>query len=253
VKADHPGVGQNLSNHLRYALRYEVTKPITAYRYYHPIRAILGGTAYLGSRRGFLASTALPVSGVVRTGAENTRPTFKASLSTALFGNGTGPFGMLPKAHGFSVLVYACSPFSRGNIRLRSSNYHDTPMINSNYLTDERDLPLLVDAAKRMRAIVGQPALSKLVKREMQPNPPGADSSDIEANIRGSASNVYHPVGTCRVGEDNRSVVDPYLRVRGVEGLRIADTSVLPACIGSGTYAMALMVGEKAAAMISRG
>ena len=153
----------------------------------------------------------------------------------------------MPDRHGFSLVFYQCSPFSRGEIRLRSSRPADPPRIAPHHLSDPRDLGVLLDATERMMDITEQPPLAKVIATAAR-----RESRDVlAANIRATANNVYHTVGTCRIGSDPLSVVDPQLNVQGITGLRVADCSVIPRPIGSGTYALALMIGEKAADLIT--
>jgi choline dehydrogenase len=253
VKADRAAVGTNLANHVRYSLLYVASEAVTAYRYRTLAGAIPGGIDYILRRRGFLAGTALPVGGVASTDGDSSTPDINIALSTALMGSGRGALGVMPKQHGFSLLVRQGRPFSRGSVRLRSGDPSAAPIIDTRYLSDSRDLAVLMRGIRLAREIVSQPELRKLVKREIQPGPIVDDPEALAASIRSTAGHVFHPVGTCRIGEDADSVLDPQLRVRGVEGLRVADTSAIPALVTSGTYALALMIGERAADVIRQG
>jgi len=143
-------------------------------------------------------------------------------------------------------------PESRGTLRLASTDPFDAPLIDPNYLAEPRDLATLVAGMELVRETVAHPAVAREVGREVLP---GADhvGSDVAEYVRRNASGVYHPVGTCRMGTDERAVVDPALRVLGVEGLRVADASIMPSIVGGNTNAAAMMIGERAAELIIGG
>ena len=151
--------------------------------------------------------------------------------------------------HGFSCHVCVLRPHSRGTVRLASADTRKAPVIDPNFLSDERDLDLLETGFRRMRQVMEAPALSPWRGEELHTS--GVEASDeLRGIIRDRADTVYHPVGTCRMGSDDGSVVDPQLRVRGVAGLRIADASVMPTIVGGNTNAPTIMIGEKCADMI---
>jgi choline dehydrogenase len=216
-----------------------------------PPAAIAGGLNYLFRRKGFLSTTPLPIGGVISTDPDTTTPDVNIVLSTALMGAGPGALRMLPKRHGFAILVRQGAPRSRGEVQLRSAEPSAAPIINAGYLSDPRDLECLKRGIHAAREIARQADLAHLISREIQPGAAAEDDAALTAEIRAKANNVFHAVGTCRLGTDDGSVVDPQLRVRGIEGLRIADTSVLPSLVNAGTYALALMTGERAAAFIT--
>ena len=143
-------------------------------------------------------------------------------------------------------------PESRGTVRLASTDPFDAPLIDPNYLAEPRDLATLVAGMELVRETVAHRAIAQEVGREMLPgsNQNGADLAEF---VRRNASGVYHPVGTCRMGNDERAVVDPALRVRGVEGLRVADASIMPSIVGGNTNAASMMIGERAAELIING
>jgi choline dehydrogenase len=143
-------------------------------------------------------------------------------------------------------------PESRGTLRLASSDPFTAPLIDPNYLAEPRDLATLVAGMELVREAVAHPAVAREVGREVLP---GADQigADVEEYVRRNASGVYHPVGTCRMGTDERAVVDPALRVWGVEGLRVADASIMPSIVGGNTNAASMMIGERAAELIIGG
>jgi choline dehydrogenase-like flavoprotein len=143
-------------------------------------------------------------------------------------------------------------PESRGTVRLASTDPFAAALIDPNYLAEPRDLETLVAGMELVRETLVHPAVAREVGHEVLP---GSDrnGADLAEFVRRNASGVYHPVGTCRMGTDERAVVDPTLRVRGVEGLRVADASIMPSIVGGNTNAAAMMIGERAAELIVGG
>jgi choline dehydrogenase len=151
-----------------------------------------------------------------------------------------------------AFMCHACQlrPESRGEITLRSADPRDAPRIEPNYLIAERDRLTMRAAFKAMREVLHQPAIAVHSRGEIWPPNDARTDSEIDAFIRATGGTVYHPVGTCRMGDDDDAVVDEQLQVRGVEGLRVADASVMPSLVGGNTHAPTVMIGEKAADMI---
>lgn len=137
-------------------------------------------------------------------------------------------------------------PESRGTLRLASTDPFTAPLIDPNYLAELRDLATLVAGMELVRETLAHPAVVREIGREVLPGPDQTNADFVRSN----ASGVYHPVGTCRMGTDERAVVDPTLRVRGVEGLRVADASIMPSIVGGNTNAASMMIGERAAELI---
>ncbi|WP_280269007.1 GMC family oxidoreductase [Nocardia wallacei] len=140
-------------------------------------------------------------------------------------------------------------PESRGTVRLASTDPFTAPLIDPNYLAEPRDLTTLVAGMELVREAVAHGAVAPEVGREVLPGS-GRTGADLAEFVRRNASGVYHPVGTCRMGTDERAVVDPELRVHGVDGLRVADASIMPRIVGGNTNAAAMMIGERAAELI---
>jgi len=151
-----------------------------------------------------------------------------------------------------SLLPTMIYPQSRGTVRLASTDPLAAPLIDPNYLAEPRDLATLVAGIELVRATMAHPAIASHVGREILP---GSErhGPDLAEFVRRNASGVYHPVGTCRMGTDERAVVDPTLRVRGVAGLRVADASIMPNIVGGNTNAASMMIGERAAELIVSG
>jgi choline dehydrogenase/4-pyridoxate dehydrogenase len=141
-------------------------------------------------------------------------------------------------------------PASRGMIRLRSANPTERVRIHQNLLSDERDLPILRAGLKMLRDVAAQPALDRFRGREIGPGAAAQTDADLDSYIRAAGATAHHPCGTCRMGTDRDAVVDPSLRVHGVEGLRVADASIMPDLVGGNINAAVIMIAEKAADMI---
>jgi choline dehydrogenase len=151
---------------------------------------------------------------------------------------------------GFSILVCQIRPRSRGSVTLLSTNPLDTPRIVPNYLSDEFDRMVIRKGFKIARLVTAQPDLSRYSHGEFWPGPSVSTDLEIDRVIRTNGTTIHHPVGTCKMGIDETAVVDGELRVRGVEGLRVVDASVMPGIIGGNTNAPVIMIAEKAADMI---
>ncbi|MCC7276062.1 MAG: choline dehydrogenase, partial [Alphaproteobacteria bacterium] len=147
-------------------------------------------------------------------------------------------------------VICVVKPDSRGTIMAASADPFDRPAIRPNYLSTRTDERALLSGVRHVRRIFAAPALAQHSRGEIQPGPDLVSDSDLLAYARRTGSTLYHPVGTCRMGEDPRAVVDSRLRVRGVEGLRVIDASVMPTLTTGNTNAPTIMIGEKGAAMI---
>jgi choline dehydrogenase-like flavoprotein len=148
------------------------------------------------------------------------------------------------------TLIY---PKSRGTLRLASADPAAAPVIDPGYLTEPDDAKVLLDGIELIRAAMASKLIADQISVELNPGPEFPDRAALAAELPNRATSVYHAVGTCRMGSDDRAVVDPQLRVRGIENLRVADTSIIPAITGGNTNAPAMMLGEHAAALIARG
>ena len=155
--------------------------------------------------------------------------------------------------HCLSVLPTLLYPKSRGDVRLASADPAAAPLIDPAYLTHPDDFRFFYRAIRMVREICAHPALADHIAEELDPGADRQTEAQLAAEIRLRAGTVYHPVGTCKMGVDDEAVVDPQLRVRGVDGLRVVDASIMPEVTGSNTNAPSLMIGERAAAMIQNG
>jgi choline dehydrogenase len=159
-------------------------------------------------------------------------------------------FGQLERKSGMTVAVCPTRPDSRGSIMAKSPDPFEYPAITPGYLTAESDLDIMLAGIRKVRHIFSQPALAEHSLGETLPTDTVADDADLIAFCRRGGTSLYHQVGTCRMGEDPAAVVDSRLRVRGVDGLRVVDASIMPTLTTGNTNAPSIMIGEKGAAMI---
>jgi choline dehydrogenase len=245
VVQELPGVGRNLQEHPSARMVVRCTRPVSL------LSAGSRGDIlrYLPFRRGVLASNGIEAAAFVRTRPGLAAPDVELLMVPALWvDEGFTP----PSEHGYTIAAVLLTPRSRGSVRLRSADPHDPPVIDTNLLTDVdgADLRALVEGIRIARRINAEEPLASLDGGEVVPGTDATDEDSIAASIRRLGQTNWHPVGTCRMGTDDDAVVDPALRVRGVEGLRIADASILPRQVRGHTNAVAIMIGEKAADLV---
>ncbi|MTH99061.1 GMC family oxidoreductase [Roseibium sp. RKSG952] len=247
TRYDQPGVGANLQDHLDLYTICEVTGPHTYDRFAKPHLSALAGLQYLFNRTGPVASSLFETGGFWYADKEARSPDIQFHL-----GLGTGIESGVASMPNGGVTLNACylRPRSRGSVRLQSSNPSDRPLINPNYLEDPRDRELSIEGLKLAQSILAQDPLSPFIKAERLPGPGVKTDEDYFAFICEHSKTSHHAAGTCRMGADPSAVVDVRLRFNGLEGLRVADASIMPTLNSSNTNAPAIMIGEKAADMI---
>ena len=247
VIADAPDVGENLQDHIDYSTIIKCGSPHGIGLNYSTIAGFLPAlSAYRKRGEGYLTSNIAEAGGFVRTDASLDEPDIQLIFLTVMVDD----HGR--KQHlgaGYSCHACVLRPKSRGTVKLASADPLAAPAIDPNFLSDDDDLARLAKGAQIVRRIFSAPALAALGGKRLYLAPDAGDDALI-ADIRSRADTIYHPVGTCRMGSDDRAVLDPQLRVRGVEGLRVADASVMPTLIGGNTNAPSIMIGEKAADLI---
>lgn len=247
VLVDRPDVGRNLQDHLGIYVQHKCLQPVTLYGLMRPDRAVTAGLSALFLRRGPATSIPLEAGGFLRTRPELDLPDVHVTVVPGL-SLATTQLGQMQ--HGFLTNVYQLRPESRGSVAIVSADPRVKPVIRPNYLSAATDVRCLRDGVRLVRRIVGQAPLDPFRGEELSPGAAVADDAAIDAWVRSTANTIFHPVGTCRMGADDGAVLDAELRVRGVEGLRVADASVMPTIIGGNTSAPTMMIAEKAAAMI---
>lgn len=245
---DLPGVGQNLNDHFGIDLVYETKGPISLDKYNKLHWMLWAGIEYALFKSGPITSN------IVEGGAF-----WYADKSQAIpdlqfhFLAGAGieaGVPAIPSGSGCTLNSYTLRPKSRGSVTLRSSEPDELPIVDPNFIAEESDLKTSVEGVRTSREILNQPSMRKYVKREHFPGDEVKTQAEFEAYARQFGRTSYHPVGTCKMGKGDMAVVDPQLRVHGLDGLRVCDSSIMPSLIGSNTNAPTIMIGEKASDLI---
>ncbi|MGI9332102.1 MAG: GMC family oxidoreductase [Gammaproteobacteria bacterium] len=245
---DLPGVGKNLQDHVDVYSIHELTGPHSYDRHTHPHKMLLAGLEYLLFKSGPVTSNLAEAGGFWYVDREQRSPDIQLHF---LPGAGLEA-GVPPVPGGYGCTINSCllRPRSRGSVYLRSSDPQDSPVIDPNYWADPYDLEMSLDGFELTREIASQPALRKYIRKEHLPGPRARTREALKAYARRYGKTDYHPVGTCKMGVDEMAVVDPLCRVRGIDGLRVADSSIMPRLISSNTNAASIMIGEKASDLI---
>ncbi|TIQ23018.1 MAG: choline dehydrogenase [Mesorhizobium sp.] len=246
VIADRPGVGRNLQDHMELYIQQESTQPITLNSVLNPFSKALIGAQWLFFKSGLGATNHFEAAAFVRSRAGIDYPDIQYHfIPAAVRYDGRAA----AKAHGFQAHVGPMRSKSRGSVTLRSPDPASKPVIRFNYMSHPDDWIEFRHCIRLTREIFGQPAFDPYRGREISPGSQVQSDDDLDAFIRDHAESAYHPCGTCKMGrkDDPMSVVDPECRVIGVEGLRIADSSIFPRVTNGNLNAPSIMTGEKAA------
>jgi choline dehydrogenase len=248
VVLDAPGVGQNLQDHLQVRVVMRCSQRITLNDIVnHPVRKILMGMRYAAFRTGPLTIAAGTSGAFFKTNSRLATPDVQAHFlpfSTDKMGEKLHAFS------GFSASVCQLRPESRGSLRIRSADPAAPPEIRINYLATEVDRAANVEGLKMLRKILQAPALRPYVTEEVDPGAKVVSDEALLGYCRARGSTIYHPTSTCRMGNDALAVVDQRLRLRGIQGLRVVDASVMPDLVSGNTNAAVIMIAEKASDMI---
>jgi choline dehydrogenase len=243
ILCELPGVGANLQDHPAVPVAFECNQPVSL----ASAETITNLLRYLSFKTGPLTSNVGEAGGFVKTSPSLDAPDLQYHFAPGYFIE--HGFQTI-REHAFTFGPTLVQPHSRGRLALRSSNPLDAPFIHANYFADSRDMQRMLEGVKLARSIAGTGPLSRYAKRELLPGPNTKDDAALRAHIAKYAETLYHPVGTCKMGNDPAAVVDSELRVRGVEGLRVVDASVMPTIPGGNTNAPTIMIAEKAADLI---
>jgi len=242
VVADLPGVGQNMQDHLDATVIEECLQPITLHSQTNLARMLMTGMQYTFFKSGLGTSNGLEAGGFLKTRPELEMPDIQLHFVAAVMqDHGRAD----PHGHGYTTHVCQLRPESRGFIGLKSTDPEAPALIQPNYLSALNDRVVMRDGVKLVRNILRQPAMAPYRGAEIMPGAHVQSDDEIDAWIREKAETIYHPIGTAKMGNDDMAVVDTKCRVRGIDGLRVVDASVMPTLVGGNTNAPTIMIAEK--------
>lgn len=252
TKADIPGVGQNLQDHLDVIVQHRCkTRDSYSISFALIPRYVKAAFNYIFNRQGLLTSNVAEAGGFDRSQYAEGIPDLQYHFLPAILLNHgrTTAFG-----YGYGVHVCGLYPKSRGEIKLRSNNPNDPAMIDPQYLEHPDDQKVMIDGVRRARSILAAPSFAKYQSWEIGPGPQAQSDEEILAFIRKKSETIYHPIGTCKMGDidDVMTVVDSELNVKGIKGLRVVDASVMPTIVGGNTNAPTIMIAERCADLIKQ-
>jgi choline dehydrogenase len=251
VVRDMPGIGANLHDHFNTYLVWRCAQKVTVNDLAASgVRKVAAALQYAVNRSGHLSNAGIYAGAFVRSDPRFAEPDLQINMFgwSALERLRTGI-----KPHPFSAFTMSpvhLRPEGRGTVRINSPDPAAAPQIRFNFLASQYDFDALIYGARLAREIAAQPALKPYVVEEVVPGPRVESEEEMIEEIRVRGVSNLHPVGTCRMGRESDAVVDPRLRVHGIEGLRVADASIMPQVPGGNTNAPSIMIGEKCAAMV---
>lgn len=247
VVADLPGVGKNLQDHLDFVIPvFTHTTDTVGIGAAGSLKLAQEAMRWRRDGTGMLATPFAEGGAFFRSSPEVDRPDLQLHFVLGILDDHARKLHL---GYGYSIHVCALRPKSRGEVTLASSDPLTPPRIDPKFLSDPADGQTLLRGARHVRTIIAAPSLAKHCKRELFPLKTDSDE-ELMAHIRARADTIYHPVGTCRMGSDDRAVVDTALRVRGVQGLRVVDASIMPNLISGNTNAPTIAIAERIAAEI---
>ena len=238
-----PGVGQNLMEHVQVGVAYACNEEITQAGKDNPEQAI----RYQNERMGLLTSNLGEAGGFVKLSADAFAPELQFHFGPDWFV--LHGFQEM-EGHGFTILPGLVGTKSVGDLKLRSADPFEAPLINPQFLVDEADVHVMLEGVKLARKIAHAQAFDRYRGQEFLPGDDVKDDRELVDFIRNYSTSIYHPVGTCKMGNDDMAVVNNRLQVHGIENLRVADASIMPFIVNANTNAPCMMIGEKAADMI---
>jgi choline dehydrogenase-like flavoprotein len=248
VIEDLAGVGANLQDHFDIDIVYELTGPYSYDKYQKPHMKLWAGLQYKLFNSGPVTSNVVEGGAFWYSGDHPPTPDLQFHF---LAGSGLEPgVPPVPSGSGCTLNSYFVRPCSRGSMLLQSADPAIPPVIDPGYITDPYDLKISVEGIKQSREIMNQSVFKRYIKQEHFPGVNVRTQVEFEDYARQYGRTSYHLIGTCKMGVDDMAVVDPQLRVRGIDGLRVADSSIMPSLISSNTNAPTIMIGEKASDLI---
>lgn len=249
VVQDAPDVGRNLREHVYIAAQFRVTRGSFNHCFsgFRLARSVL---RYFLFKKGPMTHAAHEAGGFVKTRPGLDRP--DAQIGVSLFSmDGDGKTVAIDRKPGITLGGYFMHPQSQGEVHIQSSNPSVPPKITANYLSAEEDQTAAVALLRWIRELAAQPSLKPFIIEELTPGPHVQNEEDMLAAFRRYGQTAYHVSGTCRMGSDEKAVLDQQLRVRGVSGLRVIDTSIMPALVSGNTNAPAMAIAMRAAEMMT--
>ena len=246
-----PGVGENLQDHCGGRIIYRCVGGVcTMNEVYHSwLRRVQHGMQYVLSARGALMTGAGPMGLFVRTRPELASPDVQYQF---LAGSAEKTGEAMHRFAGCTLVAIPCRPESRGWLRIASADPAKAPAIQPNYLATQADKDTMVAGLRVSRRIFGSAAMRRFVSEEYMPGPQAVSDEDLLEHVRATAGTTFHQTSTCMMGPGPMAVVDTELRVKGMEGLRVIDASIMPTVVSGNTNATAIMIGEKGADMVQR-
>jgi choline dehydrogenase len=242
-----PGVGQNYRDHVAVSVKQTCKVPVSLYNFFNPLAAGKAALQYLLFKRGPLAAPSMEAIAYLRALPESRVPDMKVHFVMALY---EAMGRKIIRQHGFFAHIDLLQPECAGELKLSSADPLAPPLIDPKILGSEHDMRLARGAIRAVRGIFAQSALEPYAEAEIAPGAAVQSDEELDRYIRASATPDIHTVGTCRMGSDGMAVVDSQLRVRGIEGLRVVDASVMPRVPSGNTNIPVMMVAEKAADLI---